>query len=81
MQNIFYFTASLAMVAVFIVCIWSMWIFSKSVKLINRWMEAVPKWNDMVHDTKYLGEEVKLKLSKFILKILDKKGKKGKEVN
>ena len=81
MQNIFYLTASLAMVAVLIICIWSMWLLFKWTRLVNSWIAAVPKWNDVVHDAMYFKEAVKLKMSKFILKILDKTGSSKKGVD
>jgi len=78
-QNIFYITTSLVMVVILIICIWLMQLFFNISKLIKNLTTTAHKWNNIVDDIKYLKEDVKLKVSKFLLKILDKKSnnKKG----
>jgi cell division protein FtsL len=71
-QNVFYITASLAMIVIFIASIWLMWLFFNVSKLINNLKTTVHKWSNIVDDVKYLKEEIKLRVSKFLLKILEK---------
>jgi len=53
-----------------------MWLFSIISKMIKKFTTTVHKWGNIVDEIKYFKEEVKLKVSKFLLKILDKKSKK-----
>ncbi len=75
-QNIFYITTSLVMIVVFITCLWLMRLFFVASKMIKNFTETAHKWSNIVDDIKYFKEDVKLKVSKFLLKVLDKKGKK-----
>jgi len=49
-----------------------MWLFFNVSKLINNLKTTVHKWSNIVDDVKYLKEEIKLRVSKFLLKILEK---------
>ncbi len=75
-QDIFYITSSMAMIAAFIALIWLIWLFFIALKLIKKFMVRIRQWDHSVDEIKYLITDVKLKVSKFLLKILDKKGKK-----
>ncbi len=72
-QDIFYITSSIAMIAAFFVLIWLIWLFFVATKLIKIFMVRVKEWDHGVDEIKYLIADVKLKVSKFLLKILDKK--------
>ena len=71
-QDIFYFTSSLAMIVFLIACIWLMWLFFVATKLVKNLLMRVQQWNHDVDEAKYFISDVKLKVSKFLLKILDK---------
>lgn len=72
-QDIFYITSSIAMITAFIALIWLIWLFFVASKLIKNIIEKVQKWDHNVNEIKYLIADVKLKVSRFLLKILDKK--------
>ena len=72
-QDIFYFTASLVMIVVLITSVWLMRLFFVTSKLIEKLTESAHKWGNIIDDIKYFKEEVKLKVSKFLLKIIDKR--------
>jgi len=65
-QDIFYITSSIAMITAFFALIWIMW-------LIRNFVIRIQQWDHGVDEIKYFIAEVKLKASKFLLKILDKK--------
>lgn len=65
-QDIFYITSSIAMITTFFALIWIMW-------LIRNFVVRIQQWDHGVDEIKYFIAEVKLKASKFLLKILDKK--------
>jgi len=48
-------------------------LFFVTSKLIEKLTDSAHKWGNIIDDIKYFKEEVKLKVSKFLLKILDKK--------
>lgn len=75
-QNVFYFTTSLVMVIVLITCIWLMRLFFIASKLIKNLTDEAHKWNNIADDIKYFSKSVKLKILKFLSKILDKGSKK-----
>ncbi|MEK7522773.1 MAG: hypothetical protein AAB569_04270 [Patescibacteria group bacterium] len=75
-QDIFYITSSIAMITAFFALIWLMWLFFVASKLIKNIMVRVRQWDHGVDEIKYLITDVKLKASRFLLKILDKKSKK-----
>ena len=74
-QDIFYFTASLAMIMVFISCIWLMQLFYITSKVINNFIASFQRWNGVVDDIKYFRKNVQLKILSFILQILNKGAK------
>jgi len=65
MQDVFYFTASLTMIVVFVTCIWFLWLMFIASKLIKSLTNVSYEWN--VIKSKVLG---------FVLKILNKGAKK-----
>lgn len=73
-QDIFYFTASFTMIAVFVTCVWLMWLLFIASKFISKLMTAGHKWNNVVDDIRYFRKNVKLKVLSFLLQILDKGG-------
>jgi len=75
-QNVFYITSSIAMITAFFALIWLMWLFFIASKLIRNFTNEVHKWNNVVDDVKYFSKSIKLKILKFLSKILDKKSKK-----
>lgn len=75
-QDIFYITSSIAMLTAFFALMWLIWLFFAATKLLKILMIRVREWNHEVDEIKYLIADVKLKVSKFLLKILDKKNKK-----
>lgn len=74
-QDIFYVTASLAMIVVFISSILLMRLFFIASKFISNITVTAQKWGIVVNDIKYFKEEMKSKISKFLLKILNNKRK------
>lgn len=72
-QNVFYITSSIAMIAAIFALIWLAWLFFVVTKLIKIFMTRVQEWNHGVDEIKYLITDIKLKVSKFLLKILNKK--------
>ncbi|MEK7495703.1 MAG: hypothetical protein AAB603_03875 [Patescibacteria group bacterium] len=75
-QDVFYITSSIAMITAFFVLIWLLWLFFVATKLIKNFTFKIQQWDHNVDEIKYLITDVKLKVSKFLLKILDKKSKK-----
>ncbi|VVA44454.1 conserved hypothetical protein [Candidatus Roizmanbacteria bacterium] len=75
-QDIFYFTSSLAMIVFFICCIWLIRLFFIASKLIRNLTVEAQKLNNIVDDVKYFSTSIKLKVLKFLSKILDKADKK-----
>lgn len=73
-QDVFYFTASLVMIAALIVCIWLMRLFYTASKLINNLKATAYKWSNTINDIRYFKKNVKLKFLSFLLQILDKGG-------
>jgi len=73
-QNVFYFTASLAMIVVAITGIWLMWLFFTASRIIKNLTIATRRWENIVGDIEYLRKGIKLKVLSFILKILEKGG-------
>lgn len=80
-QDIFYITSSFSMIAFLIICIWLFWVLYNVTRLIVSLKITAHKWGDVVDDVKYFKEIVKMKVSKFILKIIDQvnHNKKGGE--
>lgn len=74
-QDIFYFTASLVMIVTLIFCIWLVWLFFITSKLIRNLTETAHKWSNVVDDIRYFEKDIKLKVLGFLLKILNKGGK------
>lgn len=74
-QDIFYITSSLAMITVFFVLIWLIWLFIAATKIIKIFMARVRELDHNIDEIKYLVADVKLKVSKFLLKILNNKRK------
>ena len=72
-QDIFYITSSIAMIAAIFGLIWLARLFFVFTKLIKIFMTRVQEWNHGVDEIKYLMTDIKLKVSKFLLKILNKK--------
>lgn len=64
------------MLTAFFALMWLIWLFFAATKLLKILMIRVREWNHEVDEIKYLIADVKLKVSKFLLKILDKKNKK-----
>lgn len=75
-QDVFYFTSSLAMVVFLIACIWLMRLFFIASKLIRNLTDEARKLNNIVDDVKYFSTSIKLKVLRFLSKILDKTDKK-----
>ncbi|MEK7522065.1 MAG: hypothetical protein AAB569_00645 [Patescibacteria group bacterium] len=75
-QDVFYFTSSLAMIVFFISCIWLIRLFFIASKLIRNLTVEAQKLNNIVDDVKYFSTSIKLKVLKFLSKILDKADKK-----
>jgi hypothetical protein len=71
-QDVFYFTSSIAMIVMFIICIWLIRLFFIVSKFINNLTVEARKWSNIVDDIRYLRKNVKLKVLSFLLKILDK---------
>ena len=71
-QDVFYITSSIAMITVFFALIWLLWLFFITTKLINNLTNKVHEWNNVVEDVKYFSKSIKLKVLKFLSKILDK---------
>ena len=74
-QDIFYITSSIAMITAFFALIWLIWLFFVTTKIIKIFMVKVQEWDHNVDEIKYLIADVKLKVSKFLLKILNNKRK------
>ncbi len=72
-QDIFYITSSIAMITAFFALIWLIWLFFVATKIIKIFMVRVREWDHDIDEIKYLIADVKLKVSKFLLKILDKR--------
>lgn len=64
------------MIVILILSVWFMWLIFVATKLIKTLLVRIEKWDHGVDEIKYLITEVKFKVSKFLLKILDKKIKK-----
>lgn len=75
-QDVFYITSSIAMITAFFALIWLLWLFFITTKLIKNFNLKIQQWDHNVEEIKYLITDVKLKVSKFLLKILDKGSKK-----
>ena len=72
-QDIFYITASITMIVFFISCIWLIRLLFVATKLIKIFTLRVQEWDHGIDEIKYLIAGTKLKVSRFLLKILDKK--------
>lgn len=72
-QDVFYITSSIAMIMAFFALIWLLWLFFITTKLIKNFTLKIQQWDHNVEEIKYLIADVKLKVSKFLLKILDKR--------
>lgn len=75
-QDIFYITTSLAMVVLLITGIWLIRLFFVASKLIKNLTNEANKLNHIVSDVKYFSTSIKLKVLRFLSKILDKADKK-----
>ena len=75
-QDVFYFTSSIAMITAFFALICLIWLFFIASKLIRNLMVRIQQLDHNVDEIKYFIADAKLKASKFLLKILDKKDKK-----
>ena len=76
-QNIFYIMTSLVMIVFMITCVWLIKLLILSSRLVNNLTAIVHKWSNVTDDIRNLKEDVKLKVSSFLLKVLDKKYKRG----
>ena len=76
-QNIFYIMTSLVMIVFMITCVWLIKLLILSSRLVNNLTAIVHKWSNVTDDIRNLKEDVKLKVSSFLLKFLDKKYKRG----
>lgn len=75
-QDIFYITSSLVMIVVLIMSVWLMRLFFIASKLIRNLNNEAHKLSNIVNDVKYFSSSIKLKVLRFISKILDKADKK-----
>ena len=64
------------MIVFFISCIWLIRLFFIASKLIRNLTVEAQKLNNIVDDVKYFSTSIKLKVLKFLSKILDKADKK-----
>lgn len=74
-QDVFYITVSLAMVVVFVTCIWLIWFSFLALRLVKNITTAVHMWSNIVGDIDYFRKGIKLKILSFLLRILEKGGK------
>ena len=75
-QDIFYITSSLVMIVILITSVWLMRLFFIASKLIKNLNDEAHKLSNIVDDVKYFSRSIKLKVLRFISKILDKADKK-----
>jgi len=75
-QNVFYITTSLVMIVFMITCVWIIKLLILSSRLVNNLTAIVHKWSNVTDDIRNLKEDVKLKVSSFLLKVLNKKNSK-----
>jgi len=75
-QDVFYITSSIAMITAFFALIWLMWLLFAASKLIRNLTNKAQKLNNIVDDVKYFSTNIKLKVLKFLSKILGKENKK-----
>lgn len=75
-QDIFYITTSLVMIIILIMSVWLMWLFFAASKLIRNLTYEARKLNNIVDDVKYFSTSIKLKVLRFLSKILSKETKK-----
>ena len=75
-QNIFYIMTSLVMIVFMITCVWLIKLLILSSRLVNNLTAIVHKWSNVTDDIRNLKEDVKLKVSSFLLKVLNKKNSK-----
>lgn len=75
-QDVFYITSSLVMIIVLITSVWLMRLFFIAAKLIKNLNDEAHKLNSIVNDVKYFSTSIKLKVLRFLSKILDKTDKK-----
>lgn len=75
-QDIFYFTSSLVMIVFLIMSVWLMRLFFIASRLIRNLNDEAHKLSNIVDDVKYFSRSIKLKVLRFISKILDKTDKK-----
>lgn len=80
-QDVFYITASLAMVAVFITCLWSLWFFFIASRVVRGILRKAQQWDNNVDKIRFFIVSVESKFTKFLLNILDAshQNKKGSE--
>lgn len=71
-QDVFYVTASLAMIAVFATCIWLMRLFFIASRLAGKLSETTRRWSRFADDINYFRNGIKSNILRFLLKILNK---------
>ena len=64
------------MITAFFALIWLMWLLFAASKLIRNLTNKAQKLNNIVDDVKYFSTNIKLKVLKFLSKILGKENKK-----
>lgn len=72
-QNVFYFTASLAMIVTFIVSVWFMWLLYVATGFIKNFKSLSYRWEHTMDNVRYFKKNIILKFLGYILQILDKK--------
>ncbi len=75
-QDIYYFTASFAMIVVFIAFIWLIRLFFIASKFINSFTKKAHQWNNVIDDVRYFKKSIKINILRFLLKIIGKVDKK-----
>jgi len=71
-QDIFYITSSLVMVVILIMSFWLMRLFFIASRLMRNLNNEAHKLSNIVDDVNYFSKSIKLKVLRFISKILDK---------
>lgn len=72
-QDVFYIMSSITMIAAFFALIWLIWLFFVTSRLIRNFAVKVQQWDHGVDEIRYLLSDAKLKVSKLLLKILNKR--------
>lgn len=75
-QNIFYITASLTMIVVFVTCIWLIWFSFLALKLVRNITKVIHVGSNIIDDIGYFKKSIKFKVLSLLLNILKKGGEK-----